>query len=114
MIKLEKLILVRNIDDTGNSRGVILHKVEVNIYFKGYVERARMDMCNLGKTEVILGMSWLQAHNSEIDWEKGEVKIMRCPPICGQYMGKKEMGPEIKTRKRGKKEIQEDEIERIR
>jgi len=114
LIKLEKLILVRNIDDTGNSRGVILHKVEVNIYFKGYVERARMDMCNLGKTEVILGMSWLQAHNSEIDWEKGEVKIIRCPPICGQYMGKKEMGPEIKTRKRGKKEIQEDEIERIR
>jgi len=29
-------------------------------------------------------------------------------------MGKKEMGPEIKKRRKGKKEVQEDEIERIR
>jgi len=26
------------------------------MFFKGHVERVRMDMCNLGKTEVILGM----------------------------------------------------------
>jgi len=64
--------------------------------------------------EVILGMPWLQAHNPEIDWEKGEVKMMRCLPICGQYTGKKEMGLEIKRRRKGKKEIQGDEIERIR
>jgi len=31
------------------------------------MERARMDMCNLGKTELILGMPWLAAHNLEID-----------------------------------------------
>jgi len=41
-------------------------------------------MCNLGKTEVILGMPWLAVHNPEIDWEKGEVKMMRCSPICGK------------------------------
>jgi len=34
------------------------------------MERARMDVCNLGKTELILGMLWLAAHNLEIDWEK--------------------------------------------
>jgi len=28
-----------------------------------------MDVCNLGKTEVILGMPWLQAHNPEINWK---------------------------------------------
>jgi len=27
------------------------------------VERARMDVCNLGKTEMILGIPWLAAHN---------------------------------------------------
>ena len=43
-----------------------------------------MDICNLGKTEMILGMPWLVAHNPEIDWEKVEVKIMQCPPICGK------------------------------
>ena len=41
-----------------------------------------MDICNLGKTEVILNMPWLAAHNPEIDWEKGEVKITYCLPIC--------------------------------
>jgi len=54
------------------------------MFFKGHVERARIDICNLGKTEMILGMPWLVAHNPEIDWEKVEVKIMRCPPICGK------------------------------
>jgi len=114
LIKLEKPILVKNVDGTGNSGGAILHEVEVNLYFKGYVERVRMDVCNLEKTEVILGMPWLQAHNPKIDWEKEEVKMMRCLPICGQYVGKKEMGPEIKKRRKGKKETQGDKIERIR
>jgi len=74
--------LVITVDGTGNSGSAILHEVEVNLYFKGHVERVRMDVCNLGKTKVILGMPWLQAHNPEIDWEKGEVKMTKCSPIC--------------------------------
>ena len=54
------------------------------MFFKGHVERARIDVCNLGKIEVILGMPWLAAYNLEIDWEKGEVKITCCLPICGR------------------------------
>jgi len=30
--------------------------VEVNIYYKSHVERMRIDVCDLGKTDVILGM----------------------------------------------------------
>ena len=33
---------------------------------------------------MILGIPWLAAHNPEIDWEKGEVEMMCCPPICGK------------------------------
>jgi len=44
----------------------------------------RFDVCNLGRTEVILSMPWLTVHNLEIDWEKGEVKLTRCPPWCGK------------------------------
>jgi len=29
-------------------------------------------------------MPWLAAHNPEIDWEKGEIKMTRCPPLCGK------------------------------
>jgi len=54
--KLERPIVVRNVSGTNNSAGAITHQVEVNVYYRGHVERMRMDICDLGKTEVILGM----------------------------------------------------------
>ena len=75
---------VRNIDGTNNSGGAITYQVEVNVYYKSHVKRMRIDMCNLGKTDVILGILWLQAHNPEINWETGEVKMTRCPLLCGR------------------------------
>ena len=82
--KLERPVAVRNVDGTNNSRGAITHQVEVNVYYKSHVERMRMDVCDLGKTDVILGILWLQAYNPEINWKTGEVKMMRCPPLCGR------------------------------
>jgi len=43
-----------------------------------------MDICELGKTNMILGIPWLVAHNPEIDWEKGEVRMTRCPLLCSK------------------------------
>jgi len=54
--KLERPIMVRNVDRTNNSAGAITHQVEANVYYKGHVERIRMDMCNLEKTNIILEM----------------------------------------------------------
>jgi len=54
--KLDRLIMVRNMNRTNNSRGAIIYQVEYNIYYKGHVERMRIDVCDLGKTEIILGM----------------------------------------------------------
>jgi len=82
--KLKKPLLVRNVDGTINAGGAITHQVEYNMFFKEHVERARMNICNLGKTEVILEMLWLAAHNPEIDWKKGEIEMMCCPPIYGK------------------------------
>ena len=59
MKKLKKSLLVKNVDGTVNTEEAIIHQVECNMFFKGYVERARIDVCNLGKTEVILGMPLL-------------------------------------------------------
>ena len=95
--KLERPLMVKNIDRTVNSRGVIMHQVECNVFYKGYVERMRMDVCDLGKMEVILGMPWLAAHNPEINWETGEVKMTRCPPLCGGRSQKKEKVKRIVT-----------------
>jgi len=103
--KLKKPLLVRNVDGTANAGGAITHQVECNIFFKRHMERARMDMCNLGKTELILGMLWLVAHNPEIDGEKGEVKMMCCPPICGKRKQEEKEKKVRKTEKNENKEI---------
>jgi len=39
LIKLDQLIQVRNMDSTSNSGGAITHEVEVNMFYKGHVER---------------------------------------------------------------------------
>ena len=54
--KLERPIAIRNVDGTNNSRGAITYQVECNVFYKGHMERMRIDICDLGKTEVILGM----------------------------------------------------------
>ena len=94
--KLKKPLLVRNMDGTVNAGRAIMHQVECNMFFKGHVERARMDVCNLGKTEVILGMLWLVAYNPEIDWEKEKVEMTCCPSIYGK---RKQEGKKKKVKK---------------
>jgi len=54
--KLERPLVVRNVDGTNNSGEAIMYQVECNIFYKGHMERMRMDVCDLGKIEVILGM----------------------------------------------------------
>jgi len=65
----------------------------------------KLDVCDLGRTEVILGMPWLVAHNPEINWETGEVKIMRCPPLCGRN---KEKGAKQKWEKKKRRGSEEE------
>jgi len=56
-----------------------------------------MDVCDLGKTKVILGMPWLAVHNPEINSEMGEVKMTRCLPLCGGGSQKKEKTKRVAT-----------------
>ena len=56
MERIRKPLMVKNMDGTINVGGAITHQVECNMFFKGHMERVRIDMCNLGKTEIILGM----------------------------------------------------------
>ena len=105
--KLERPIMVRNVNGTNNSREAIIHQVEANVYYKGHVERMRMNVCDLGKTEIILGMPWLATHNPEINWETREVKMMRYPPLCGRVKIKEE------ERKKKEKRVATLEEEKI-
>jgi len=97
--KLERPLRVRNVDGSDNSGGAIIHEAKANVYYKGHVERVRLDVCKLGKVDVILEIPWLVVHNPEINWKTGEVKMTWCPPICGKYMEKKGIVKEKKARK---------------
>jgi len=67
MERMKNPLLVKNVNGTVNVEGAITHQVKCNMFFKGHVERVRMDMYNLGKTEVILGIPWLATYNPEVD-----------------------------------------------
>ena len=102
--------MVKNIDGTNNSTGAIIYQVEVNMYYKSHIKRIRMDICNLRKTDIILGISQLQTYNLEINWKIGEIKMMRCLPLCKRNTKLKEE----KRIKKGKRVVTLEEEKIIR
>ena len=88
--KLERPLIVKNIDGIYNSGEAITHQVEMNVYYKNYVERMKIDVYDLEKTDIILEMPWLQVYDPEINWETGEVKMMRCSLLCRRNTKEKE------------------------
>ena len=82
--KLERPMQVRNVDGTLNKEEPIENIVEVNLYYRGHVERTEIDMIGGQKWSVIIGMPWLARHNPEVNWRMGEVKMTRCPKECGK------------------------------
>ena len=48
---------MRNVDGSFNKEGLIENTVEVNIYYKGHVERTEIDVIGRQKWSVILRMS---------------------------------------------------------
>jgi len=110
--RLERAVRIKNVDRTENSGGMVTHEIECNIYYKRHVEQMRLDVCDLERTEVILGMPWLAAHNPEIDWEKGGVKMTRCLPLCGKSdkVRKDKEKKEVVRRKQARKMEKEKAI----
>jgi len=82
--KLERPIQVRNVYGSFNKEGLIENTVEVNIYYKGHMERTEIDVIGGQKWSVILEMPWLACHNPEIDWRTEEVKMTRYLEECGK------------------------------
>ena len=65
--KLERPIVVRNVNGMNNSTKAITYQIETNVYYKSHVERMKMDICDLERTDIILEMLWLQVYNPEIN-----------------------------------------------
>jgi len=96
--KLEHPIEVYNIDRSVNRGGSITEEVTLILSYQGHKERAVFEVCDLGKSNLIIGYTWLHKHNPEIDWETGKVEMTRCPQECN-VSERRQKG--IKKRKRG-------------
>ena len=56
--------------------------VDAILHVNGHSERVNFAVTNLGKQNLILGFSWLQKHNPEIDWQTQKITMSRCPDKC--------------------------------
>jgi len=77
--KLEHPIEVYNIDRSINRGGSIMEEVTLILSYQRHKEHAVFEVCDLGKSNLIIGYTWLHKHNPEIDWETGKVGMTRCP-----------------------------------
>ena len=56
--------------------------VDMILRYNGHMECTSFAVTNLGKQDVILGFTWLQEHNLEIDWWTWKVVMSRCLDKC--------------------------------
>ena len=82
LVKLKQPIPMYNVDGTLNEAGSISEVVHLILRYKNHSERTMFAVTCLSKQKLLLRHSWLRIHNPEIDWNKGEVKMSRCPPHC--------------------------------
>ena len=40
---------------------------------------------DIGKQNLILGLSYLRHHNPEINWKTEQIEFARCPSVCAQH-----------------------------
>ena len=80
--KLSQLILVYNVDRTLNKARSIHEAVDVIMTYNQHSEHILLAVTRLGKQSMILGFTWFDKHNPEIDFCTRTVKMTRCLPHC--------------------------------
>jgi len=80
--KLMKPMPVLNVGGTRNQEGDITHYVSLTVSIGKHAKKLWCAVTCLGKVLLILGHTWLQKHNPDIDWVTGKVYLTWCPPEC--------------------------------
>jgi len=80
--KLSQPIPVYNVDGTLNEARSICEVVDMIMTYDRHSERILLAVTRLGKQSMLLGFTWLDKHNLEIDFCVRSVKMTRCLPHC--------------------------------
>ena len=80
---LKTPIYPRNVDGTPNKNGAICHAAILQMEMgDNHREQITFLVTNIGNHNILLGTDWLRAHNPNIDWQKNQIYLDRCPPLC--------------------------------
>ena len=82
MKQLSQPIPVYNIDGSLNEAGSISEIWETILQYCEHSEHVTFTVTSLGKQDIILGLTWLQKYNTEVDQASGKIKMSRCPNHC--------------------------------
>ena len=80
--QLSRDVRVYNADATENKKGLISHFVRCQVRIGDHFSWQSFLVADIGRQDLIIGMSFLREHNPEIDWKKGCLEFSRCPPAC--------------------------------
>jgi len=67
--KLGRPIPIYNVDGSPNESGSITEIVDAILHFDSHSERTTFVVTNLSRQDIILGFTWLEEHNPEINWK---------------------------------------------
>ena len=81
-MRLNHEIKVFNADASENKQGMITHYIKLPIRIGDHTHTQTFLITNIGKQDIILGMSFLKFHNPEFDWKTGILEFTRCPSTC--------------------------------
>ena len=80
--KLAWPIPLYNIDGTENRDGTISEVAVLDMAIGDHREKVVFVVTDIGEEDVIIGLDWLREHNPEVDWERGSLRLSRCPETC--------------------------------
>jgi hypothetical protein len=72
--RLERPIIVHNVDGTLNKKGFITEYVKLDLTINERTGPTIAHVTSLGKQNVILGYPWLQDWNPDVNWKMGSLK----------------------------------------
>ena len=83
--KLEKPLLVKNIDGSPNEAGTIKHSVVLFIKMGGVIHKEKFHAIKCRKDNIILGLPWLNCINLAINWVNKHVDIHEVTDQTEEY-----------------------------
>ena len=83
--RLAKPIPLYNIDGTENRDGTITEVAVLDMAIGDHREKVVFVVTDIGEEDAIIGLDWLREHNPEIDWERGSLRLSRCPETCSTH-----------------------------